>query len=87
MVRMVNERDDNDNRSPGRGDKLRYQGSNPTGSQKHSFTPEYSDDMDYTEGGAHLNQRTRMKSSNYSENRPSSECCRENGLNLKEPLT
>lgn len=84
---MADGRDDNYNYPPNRGSKLRHSGSNPTGDQKNSFTPEYSEEMDYTEGGmTHLNQRTRMKTENYSENSPKSQSVRDKGLNLKQPM-
>lgn len=84
MVTMVNERDDTVNRPPGRGSKLRNQGSNPTGSQTMSFTPQYSGELDYQTGCTKLNHRTRA---NAHEAASSAECCRELGLNLKEPLS
>lgn len=84
MVTMVNEKDDTVNRPPGRGRKLRHQGSNPTGSQTMSFTPEYSDELDYQTGSTKLNHRTRA---NEHEAPSSNECCRSLGLNLKEPLS
>jgi len=81
---MSDGRDDRSNYPPNRGAKLRYQGGKDTG-----FKPDYSEDMDYTEGGmTHLNQRTRIKDENHSENFASSdsECCQEEGLILKQPL-
>jgi hypothetical protein len=84
---MVNERDDNVNKPPGRGRKLRNQGSNPTGDQTMSFTPEYSDQMDYATGMTALNKNVRMSESNYTENTPMSECCKDLGVIMKEPLS
>ena len=88
MVTMVNEKDDTVNRPPGRGRKLRNQGSNPTGSQTMSFTPEYSGELDYMTGSTALHKRTRAK---YEEHGAGygdvHDCCRELGLNLKEPLS
>lgn len=86
-MRMVNERDDNVNKPPGRGRKLRNQGSNPTGSQTQSFTPKYSDEMDYMTGSAHLNRNIRADKENYQGNNPTSECCKDLGVILKEPLS
>ena len=85
---MADGRDDNYNYPPNRGTKLRHQGSNPTGNQKNSFMPYYSEDMDYIEGGStHLNQRTRMDTKNYSENSPNTnQKVRDKGLNLKQPM-
>lgn len=87
MVTMVNERDDNVNKPPGRGRKLRMQGSNPTGTQTMSFTPEYSDEMDYMTGTSHLNRNIRADKKNYTGENPMADCCRDLGLNLKEPLS
>jgi len=85
---MVNEKDDNVNVPPGRGRKLRQQGSNPTGSQEMSFTPEYSDPLDYMTGNTKLIARTRVNyefhGSGWGE---IPECCKELGINLKEPLS
>lgn len=85
---MADGRDDRSNYPPNRGAKLRNQGSNPTGSQRQSFDLYYSEDMDYNEGGmTHLNERTRMDTKNYSENRPKTpQKVRDKGLNLKQPL-
>lgn len=85
MVTMVNEKDDTVNKPPGRGRKLRNQGSNPTGSQKMSFTPEYSGELDYQTGSTKLNHRTRANA--HDADKGGSECCRKLGLNLKEPLS
>ena len=79
---MADGRDDRFAVLPNRGAKLRHQGNAKTGTK-----PVYSEEMDYTEGGmTYLNQRTRMKESNYSENSPKSPAVREKGLNLKQPL-
>jgi hypothetical protein len=79
---MADGRDDNYNYPPNRGAKLRHHGSAKTG-----VMPDYSEEMDYTEGGStHLNQRTRMKAENYSENSPKSQSVRDEGLNLKQPV-
>ena len=83
---MADGRDDNFNFPAKRGAKLRNQGSNPTGDQTMSFTPEYSEGMDYSEQVA-LNKRTRMDSTNYSENTAGTETSRKDGLNLKQPLS
>lgn len=84
---MADGRDDNFNFPARRGSKLRSQGSNPTGSQTMSFTPEYSDEMDYTENVA-LNKRTRAQQKNHNSGYgPLADCCKEHGLNLKEPLS
>lgn len=85
---MADGRDDRSNVLPNRGAKLRYQGSNPTGSQTRSFKPEYSDEMDYEEGGnTHLNQRTRAKQENHDTGYGElAECCKENGIVFKQPL-
>ncbi|MCP4469885.1 MAG: hypothetical protein GY815_04220 [Gammaproteobacteria bacterium] len=86
---MADGRDDKLNYPPNRGSKLRSLGSKPTGSQGMSFTPDYSEEMDYIEGGmTDLNQRTRIREENHSENFASSdkECCQESGLILKQPL-
>lgn len=88
MVTMVNERDDNVNRPAQRGRKLRNQGSNPTGSQTMSFTPEYSSEMDYETGATALNKRVRARQENHNAGHGEiSGCCKELGLNLKEPLS
>ena len=75
------------NRKPDRGAKLRSQGSNPTGSQTMSFKPEYSNEKAYPEGYAAMNERTRAQDSEHSAGWGDlPECCKELGLNLKEPL-
>ena len=85
-MRMVNERNDQDNKAPSRGSKLRSQGSNPTGSQKMSFTPEYSEEKDY-DNMTHLNSKARAKMDQHSEGWGELDpCCKELGLNLKKPL-
>lgn len=84
MVTMVNEKDDNVNKPPGRGRKLRNQGSNPTGSQTKSFTPEYSGELDYQTSSTKLNARTRANAHEAGSTAP---CCKKLGLNLKEPLS
>lgn len=84
MVTMVNEKDDTVNKPPGRGRKLRNQGSNPTGSQTQSFTPKYSGELDYQTGSTKLNHRTRA---NAHETGEVVDCCKELGLNCKKPLS
>ena len=75
------------NRQPDRGAKLRMQGSKPTGSQTMSFKPEYSSPRDFEEGYATMNERTRASDENHSSGwGEPAECCKELGLNLKEPL-
>lgn len=88
MVTMVNEKDDNVNKPPGRGRKLRNQGSNPTGSQEMSFKPEYSGELDYATGSTKLIARTRVDYDRHADGYGDiPECCMELGLNLKEPLS
>jgi len=84
---MSDGRNDNFNFPARRGSKLRNQGSNPTGDQTMSFTPEYSDEMDRVTGSSTLNKNVRMSEENYTENTPDAECCKELGLNMKEPLS
>ena len=62
MITMVNERDDSKSRPNGKGRKLRHQGSNPTGSQKMSFTPEYSGELNHRIGSAALVENVRLDS-------------------------
>lgn len=82
---MADGRDDRSNVPPGRGSKLRNQGSNPTGSQTMSFTPKYSGELDYNTGKTHLNKNIRANE--HSDGDPSAECCKELGLTCKKPLS
>jgi len=71
-----------------KGDKLRSQGSNPTGSQKQSFTPgPYSDGVDYMTGATHLNRNIRATQDNHQENIPTGDGCVKKGLIFCEPLS
>lgn len=79
--------DHTSNIRPDRGAKLRSQGSRPTGDQTMSFKPEYSSEQDYEETMATMNERTRAQDKNHNSGwGPLDDCCKENGLNLKEPL-
>lgn len=64
-----------------RGSKLRHQGD------ESGNKPEYSDEMDHTEGSAHLSQRTRMKEENHKPTPASNKLRGETGLIFKEPLS
>ena len=82
---MADGRDDRVARGPKRGHKLRYQGSNPTGNQTQSFTPEYvgSDpSIEY----AYLNENVKMSEDQYGRD-VSSKKLRGEGLIIKQPLS
>lgn len=83
---MADGRHDSFNTTPNRGRKLRSQGSNPTGTQTMSFTPEYSGEQDY-DNLTDLNQRNRVKPEYHPGDEDSAACCRELGLTCKKPLT
>ncbi len=75
------------NRHPDRGAKLRSRGSKPTGSQTMSFTPQYSSEKQYPEGYAAMNERTMAQDSEHDAGWDDlNPCCKDLGLNLKEPL-
>ena len=73
------------NISPRRDEKLRYQGSNPTGSQTKSFTPEYCCESDYKIGATSLNHNVKL-SGHEAQSDISKELRGKTGLNLKQPL-
>ena len=84
---MADGRDDRVNRPPGRGSKLRHQGSNPTGTQTRSFKAgPYTDELDYQTGSTQLNQNIRASDSNHQENIRTSAKCRKRGCLFREPL-
>jgi hypothetical protein len=76
------------NRSPHRESKLRHSGSNPTGSQTMSFTPEYSSEADQV---AHATLNQRIKRPNPLDAEAPTQASRklrgETGLISKEPLS
>ena len=70
---------------PRRDQKLRAQGSNPTGSQTKSFTPEYCCESDHKIGGTSLNHNVKL--SEHEAQTDTSKTLRgKTGLNLKQPL-
>ena len=73
------------NKAPQRGSKLKHQGSNPTGSQTKSFTPEYSGEGDHSIGASSLNHKVTLYENDESSS-ASSKLRGDTGLNLKEPL-
>ena len=76
------------NRSPNRGSKLRRQGSNPTGDQTMSFTPEYSGELEAVDYGT-LNERIK-RANPLDVDKPtqaSHELRGKTGLISKEPLS
>lgn len=82
---MSDGRDDRVARGPKRGSKLRNQGSNPTGSQTMSFTPNYVGD-DPTIQHAYLNENVKMSKEQYGRDVSSKEL-RDEGLVIKQPLS
>lgn len=82
---MADGRDDRVARGPKRGSKLRYQGSNPTGNQTESFTPEYVGD-DPSIQYAYLNENVKMSEDQYGRD-VSSKKLRNKGLIIKQPLS
>lgn len=86
---MADGRDDRFAFPAWRGCKLRNQGSNPTGSQTMSFTPEYSAEMDYAVGGTVLNANVKRANLLELENPKLTDhdLRGETGLIIKEPLS
>ena len=89
MITMVNERDDSRARPNGKGRKLRHQGSNPTGSQKLSFTPEYSGELNSEIGSTALIKNVRLDPDHEAHQPTGSDkaCCQDLGLVFKVPLS
>ncbi len=76
------------NKAPRRGAKLRRNGSNPTGDQELSFTPEYSSEGDPAVGATSLNHNVH-RANPLTIDKPTMadhELRGEHGLNSKEPL-
>lgn len=82
---MADGRDDRVARGPKRGMKLRHHGSNPTGDQTMSFTPEYVGE-DYSIQNAYLNENVKMSTEQYGRD-VSSKKLRDKGLIIKQPLS
>jgi len=86
---MADGRDDRYAMPAQRGRKLRNMGSNPTGTQKMSFTPEYSGEMDYAVGATPLNANVR-RANPLDLDKPTQASRKlrgETGLISKEPLS
>lgn len=77
------------NKSPQRGRKLRNRGSNPTGSQTLSFTPEYSAPEDYAVSATSLNHNVKRENllNLDKPTRANRKLRGETGLIIKEPLS
>ena len=86
---MADGRDDRAARPAGRGSKLRHQGSNPTGSQKLSFTPEYSGELNSQIGSTALIKNVRLDPDHEAHHPTGSDkaCCQDLGLVFKVPLS
>ena len=82
---MADGRDDRVAQGPKRGSKLRYQGSNPTGNQTMSFTPNYVG-SDPSIQYAYLNENVKMSTEQYGRDVSSQEL-RDEGLVIKQPLS
>lgn len=82
---MADGRDDRVARGPKRGRKLRNQGSNPTGDQTMSFTPNYVG-SDPSIENAYLNENVKMSEDQYGRDVSSKEL-RDEGLVIKQPLS
>ena len=82
---MADGRDDRVARGPKRGSKLRHQGSNPTGNQTESFTPNYVE-SDPSIQHAYLNENVKMSKDQYGRDVSSQEL-RDEGLIIKQPLS
>lgn len=82
---MADGRDDRVARGPKRGGKLRMMGSNPTGSQTMSFSPNYVG-SDPSIEHAYLNENVKMSEDQYGRDVSSQEL-RDQGLVIKQPLS
>lgn len=78
---MADGRDDNFNMPAKRGSRLRNVGD------ELGNKPEYSDGLDWSQGGPALNKRTKMDEAQHNPTRADHDLRGETGLIFKEPLS